>query len=289
MIKLFWNTSLNQGDSFELDWGKYHEKTSKDWVYFLLQNVNYTCVKSDKEINKGDTVILVDSGIHFKDNFYKNLKATTKNIFLFHINDEQLDKRSMLIYDNFNFIWRTCCSPKYFLSNKIKCIPPGYKSGFEQKFEIDKKRKFKWRFFGTQHKSSRHDMNFQLEKIEPNFVNRTDKFADKQKSMDVKEMEKIYFDTNFAPCPAGFFHPESYRIYEALQCGVIPIVESIYNYFDKTYPNNPFIKIKRWSEAKEIIDNWSYDKILNKRKECINWWNKYLLSHQNFIGKKIYE
>ena len=46
MIKLFWNTSLNQEDSFELDWVKYHEKNSKDWVYFLLQNVNYTFINN---------------------------------------------------------------------------------------------------------------------------------------------------------------------------------------------------------------------------------------------------
>ena len=138
MIKLFWNTSLNQDDSFELDWGKYHAKTSKDWVYFLLKNVNYTFIESDKEINKGDTLILVDSGIHFKESLYKKLKTKTKNFFLFHINDEQLDRRSMSVYDNFDFIWRTCCSPKYLLSNKVKCIPPGYKSGFQQKFELGK-------------------------------------------------------------------------------------------------------------------------------------------------------
>ena len=48
MIKLFWNTSRNQDDPFELDWGKYHEKSSKDWIYFLLQNINYTSINSEK-------------------------------------------------------------------------------------------------------------------------------------------------------------------------------------------------------------------------------------------------
>ena len=43
------------------------------------------------------------------------------------------------------------------------------------------------------------------------------------------------------------------------------------------------------AEAKEIIDNWSDDKILNKRKECINWWNQYLLDHKNFVQEKIKE
>ena len=181
MIKLLWNTSRHQNDSFELTWGKYHEENSGDWIYFLLQDINYTSINSEEEINKGDTVIIVDSGIHFKEHFYIKLNTLTKKFFLFHINDEHLDKRSGPIYDYCDYVWRTCCSPKYFSSNKVKCIPPGYKSGFEQKFDLNKKRQFKWCFFGTQHKSSRHDMNFQLEKIKPNFVNRIDKFADKKK------------------------------------------------------------------------------------------------------------
>ena len=289
MIKLLWNTSRHQKDSFELIWGKYHEDSSKDWIYSLLQDINYKSINSEEEIEKSDTVIIVDSGIHFKEHLYIKLNKLTTRFFLFHINDEHLDKRSAPIYSYCDYVWRTCCSPKYFTSNKVKCIPPGYKTGFKQKFDLNKKRQYKWCFFGTQHKSSRHDMNFQLEKIKPNFVNRIDKFADKKKSANVEEMEKVYFNTNFAPCPAGFFHPESYRIYEALQCGTIPIVESVYNYFDNIYPKNPFIKINKWKEAKEIIDNWNDDQILNKRKECINWWNQYLSDHKNFVQEKIKE
>ena len=289
MIKLLWNTSRHQKDSFELIWGKYHEDSSKDWIYSLLQDINYKSINSEEEIDKGDTVIIIDSGIHFKEHLYIKLKTLTKRFFLFHINDEHLDKRSAPIYSYCDYVWRTCCSPKYFTNNKVKCIPPGYKNGFKQKFDLNKKRDYKWCFFGTQHKSSRHDMNFQLEKIKPNFVNRIDKFADKKKSANVEEMEKVYFNTDFAPCPAGFFHPESYRIYEALQCGTIPIVESVYNYFDNIYPKNPFIKINKWKEAKEIIDNWNDDQILNKRKECINWWNQYLSDHKNFVQTKIKE
>ena len=83
MIKLLWNTSRHQEDDFELTWGKYHEENSKDWIYFLLQNINYTSINSEKEIKKGDTVIIVDSGIYFKEHFYKMLKTLTKKFFFF--------------------------------------------------------------------------------------------------------------------------------------------------------------------------------------------------------------
>ena len=32
-----------------------------------------------------------------------------------------------------------------------------------------------------------------------------------------------------------------------------------------------------------------YKQILNKRKECINWWNQYLSDHKNFIREKLKE
>ena len=287
MIKLLWNTSHHQEDSFELNWGRYHEKNSKDWIHFLLKDLNYTHIDVKEEVKKDDTLVIVDSGIHFKEQFYKPLKEITKNFFLFHLSDEHLDKRVSSIYKYFDHIWRTYCSPSYVINKKVTCIPPGYKSGFDQEVNINEQRKFKWSFFGTLHKSSRHDMNFQLKTIKSNFTNVTEKFADENKSMNAEEMKKILLNSNFAPCPAGFYHPDSYRIYEALQCGTIPIVESIYNYFDHSYLSNPLNKIAKWSEAKEIIDKWSFEKILSKRKECLNWWNEYKTGHRNFIFKKI--
>ena len=55
-------------------------------------------------------------------------------------------------------------------------------------------------------------------------------------------MRKILSSTEFIPCPNGFFHPETYRVYEALECECIPIVENAFKYYDRLFPNNPFIK-----------------------------------------------
>ena len=53
------------------------------------------------------------------------------------------------------------------------------------------------------------------------------------KKLWVQEMSEILSSTKFIPCPNGFFHPETYRLYEALECGCIPIVENAYNYYEK--------------------------------------------------------
>ena len=63
-------------------------------------------------------------------------------------------------------------------------------------------------------------------------------------------MSEILSSTEFIPCPNGFFHPETYRLYEALECECIPIVENAFKYYDRLFPNNPFIKVDKWRDAK---------------------------------------
>ena len=100
-------------------------------------------------------------------------------------------------------------------------------------------------------------------------------------------MNDILSSTEFIPCPYGFFHPETYRVFEALECGCIPIVESAYNYYDRLFPDNPFVKINMWKEAKPILLGWDKEQIKKKSEECVFWWNKQKSDLQNFIRDKI--
>ena len=76
--------------------------------------------------------------------------------------------------------------------------------------------------------------------------------------------------TDFIPCPNGFVHPETYRLYEALECECIPIVENAYRYYDRLFPNNPFLKVDKWQEAKLLIKGWKREQISKKRDGCKN-------------------
>ena len=148
-----------------------------------------------------------------------------------------------------------------------------------------KERKYKWAFTGTPHKSSRHDLLFQLSDIEPFYCHKTNKFDEKIISVD--EMSEVLSNTEFMPCPNGFVHPETYRLYEALQCECIPIVESTYQYYDRLFPNNPFIKINKWADARPIVKGWGTEQIRKKKEECKIWWEDYKNKLQNSIKDKI--
>jgi len=291
MIKLFWNThNLQKSDDIknsdksarDYKWGIYHKKNSDKWIYEILKKVKYKIIEKETDLEKGDIVIIIDSSIEEKIKLYERLKLICSKIFLLHLGDESGIYDFSSVYNNCNFIWRPYCSNRFFKNNKVQCIPIGYKSGV---INQNNTRKYKWSFVGTPHKTSRHDLLFQFSDIKPSFCHKTQKFD--QKIISVSEMSDVLSSTQFMPCPNGFVHPETYRLYEALECGCIPIVENAYKYYDRLFPKNPFIKVDKWVEAKSILNNWSNKKINEKSDECVTWWSEYKNNLRNSIYRKI--
>ena len=293
MIKLFWNTqnqSLpktkdpNDENVFNYQWGIYHKKNSDKWIFNILNKIKFHEIKNINDIDEKDTLIIVDSSVDKKIDLYSRLRLMCSRLFLIHLGDERGMHNLDVIYNNCNFVWRTFCTNRFFNREKIKCFPIGYKSGvlFEN---LNSERKYKWSFLGTPHKSSRHDLLFQLSNINPSFCHRTKKFN--TNIIETNEMNKILSSTIFSPCPNGLVHPETYRLYEALECECIPIVENTYKYYDRLFPNNPFVKIDKWAEAKKIINSWTDEQIKIKQKECNIWWKKLQNDLQDSISSII--
>ena len=293
MIKLFWNThnqkkpnsnKSNDKDARDYIWGIYHKDNSDQWIYEILNKIQFRLIRNAKDLESGDILIIIDSSVEEKSELYARLKLICSKIYLIHLGDESVSQDLSLIYNNFNFVWRAFCSNRYFKNKKVSCLPLGYKSGTSFKEKVVK-RKYKWAFIGTPHKSSRHDLLFQLSDIEPSFSHKTNKFN--EKIVEVDKMSEILSTTEFIPCPNGFVHPETYRLYEALECGCIPIVENAYKYYDRLFPKNPFLKIDKWVEIKPVIKEWKNEKISEKRQECGTWWSQYKKQLQKFMKNKI--
>ena len=294
MIKLFWNTqnqkqtitndiNIKKKEATDYKWGIYHQKNSDSWIYEILKKTEFKIIENEKDLDSGDILIIIDSNPEKKIDLYEKFKLLCSKILLFHLGDETGPYDLSQIYNKCNFVFRPFCSNKYFKNNKVKCIPIGYKSGIK---EIKKNnREYKWAFTGTPHKSSRHDLLFQLSDIEPFFLHKTDKFD--EKIISVEEMSEVLSSTQFMPCPNGFVHPETYRVYEALECGCIPIVENTYNYYDRLFPDHPFIQVEKWIDVKPMIKNWNNDQVKKKTKECEAWWESYKNKLKNNVKKII--
>ena len=293
MIKLFWNThnqnkpnpnKTDKENAIDKIWGKYHKNYSDKWIYEILNKIKFEVIQNEKDLENEDILIIIDSSVEKKEELYTKLELICSKKFLIHLGDESGIYNPSLIYDKFDHVWRTFCSNKYFNNRKVSCLPIGYKTGTHFKKEVAGK-KYKWAFLGTPHKSSRHDLLFQLSDIKSSFSHKTKKFD--EQILDVDKMSEVLTSAEFIPCPNGFVHPETYRLYEALECECIPIVENTYRYYDRLFPGNPFLKIDKWIEAKSVINEWKSDQIKQKREECKRWWNQYKKQLQEFILEKI--
>ena len=291
MIKLLWNThnqnklnleSRTNKDIVDQTWGDYHKNSSDKWIFNILKKIEFKKIENQNDLDSGDILLVVDSSVEKKQELYSKLKLICSKMFLIHLGDESGSYDLTNIYNNFDFVWRTFCLNKFFNNPQVNCIPIGYKSGVFLKKQ-NEERKYKWTFIGTPHRSSRHDLLFQFSEIEPSYCYKTSKFN--EKIIETNTMTEILSSTEFIPCPNGFFHPETYRVYEALECECIPIVENAFKYYDRLFPDNPFIKVDKWIDAKPIIQGWNKEKINKKREECKLWW----INYQNLLQDQIYK
>ena len=92
-------------------------------------------------------------------------------------------------------------------------------------------------------------------------------------------------NTIFSLVSHGYYHPETYRLYESIESGCIPIIENPHNFFNLFLPNNPMIKINLWKDASEIIKKLKNDekKKIELSYNIQNWWEEYKKNLRNKI------
>ena len=283
-MKLLWNTNKNI-NSF---WGNYHFINSTSWIYTIIEQTKYEIIDHVNKIDEKDQLIIIDSQLSIKKELYEKLSKKCSSIYLIHLGDEGGTEDTNLIYNYCKHVWRTFGLPKYFNNHKITCIPIGYKSGLNLQNKEIIKRKFLWSFMGTIHGSSRYDLIHQNGNLKPHFINKTSNFASEE-SLDTEKYYAILHDSIFIMVPHGYVHPESYRLYEALESGCVPIIENPHNFYNNFLPKNPLIKINLWKESSEIIKKLLNDKNkLKEKSDEINlWWENYKKNLRNQFKSKI--
>ena len=129
-------------------------------------------------------------------------------------------------------------------------------------------RSLVWSFCG-QRKYSRVEMLSALEAVTPH------KYP--QAYISAEEYHEMVNDTVFAPCPMGNTTPDTWRLYESLEAGCIPIVEKRWtiDYFGRLFPDScPIPRFQTWAAAARWIqahtDKRERDRL---QKEIQDWWS----------------
>jgi len=135
-------------------------------------------------------------------------------------------------------------------------------------------RNFRWSFFGTNWRG-RKDALAPLIPFEPNRAKFLESWNDPA-MISYDEYIGTLLDTVFVPCPGGN-NAETYRFYEALECGCVPIVvreQGDELFVKKITSNMPILAVPSWSEAVMLMRQLYGDKeLLEKyRLNILNGW-----------------
>ena len=116
-----------------------------------------------------------------------------------------------------------------------------------------------------------------LRPMTPNYVHTTEQ--GRLKPVGKNEYQRILRDSIFVPCSMGNINLESFRVYEALECGAIPILEKRLglDYFVRLLGPHPLPTFGSWRQAAHFITLIRDDRIalLNLQKQCMDWWATY--------------
>lgn len=222
-----------------------------------------------------DNAILLDAFIkRVPHAYYKKFEG--KNAFLVHFFDETYEG-GYERYDHFRGVMRNFGSTA-FNQSKVLTFPLGYWNPVKPQFMSFKpasQRKYLWSFDGELRKSSRLDAVNALRPIEPHFLRDTGPTYEKQLSFK-PEYQEVLADSAFAPAPMGNVVLETFRMYEALELGAIPLIETRrrYRYFEDILGSHPLPSFHRWRDATAFIERYNRDPAALDalQQSCLDWW-----------------
>jgi hypothetical protein len=193
---------------------------------------------------------------------------------LLHASDEWFSG-GYAAYRHFDLVIRTHWT-RLAQSPGIITIPLGYPNGTQLSPVTPPvaNRRYAWSFVGAM-KASRIDMAAALKTVEPNRFVKTAATSDGEK-LTKAQFDALLEDSIFSPCPMGNAMLESWRLYESLERGCIPLLERrrTLDYFQHLFGPHPIPDFATWADARRYVDRGLEDREdLSERQAALRaWW-----------------
>lgn len=255
-----------------------HGLWDADWLDYLLADIPQgERVIDTKHSVFFDKMIVIDRNISAaSEAYYANAAFQGSNVVLFHLADEWYTD-DYACYTWCDRVFRNHWTFMHADNKKVIFFPLGYKSGFSRQKpnKAAAQRQFLWSFMGDANKSSRKSMLQAVSGIGKSFVHLTSGFncAD---ALPTERYREVMEESIIVPAPCGWQNLESFRAWEALEAGCIPIVERRprFDYFATLCGDYPFPCITDWSEAADILRK-NMAELEDLRQRCSVWWQSY--------------
>lgn len=212
-----------------------------------------------------------------------------KQLVLLHMSDEFARDPVAGVYDHpavkhvFRNYWRSDLSG--LGADKVTVIPLGYANGrsgngLGYKTPAFADRELVWSFVGSADRVGRKEALDQLRVVEPH-VDVLKEGWSAPHAQDATTYVSTLRRSKFVPCMRGAKALESFRVYEALEAGAIPVyVPSESNgcadEFREMYGlSHPFLAIPSWSEAAQVLPKLAANPtVMEEHRERVGkWWS----------------
>lgn len=267
----------------------------RDWLMQLFNPYISNHVADGEHELVLDNSIVFDSFVYARSpKYYERFRG--KNSFLVHVGDEFYElgiDRYLSFRGVFRTMWSAVFNPQH-----VFVLPLGYSTEMKAGELKASQRRYAWSFIGEAGKSSRPDAVRALSPIEPHLCFSTTsvpgmtffaRSAEAQKRIARADFVEILGQSAFAPSPMGNASLESCRVYDALECGAIPIIERRlgFDYFRSLLGDHPLPTVRSWSEARTIIEDLlrAPERLDDLQNQCVGWWKEFKITLVEKIGE----
>ena len=252
----------------------------RDWIMSLLgDSLAHEHIDNTWSF-VADPMIVVDNRlVPEKLPYYVDAFQRGARIILIHLSDEAFrdDRRA---YRYCDLVLRNYRTELLAGDAHVRAFPLGCKAGFVRAGAASKpaaQRKYLWSFAGDMKKISRVGMMTAMQELAGGAWHLTEGFntADCLGTVDYRA---LLDESVIVPCPGGWSNLETFRVYEALEAGCIPLVERRpgFDYFTGLLGPHPIPTVTQWTEAPGLIRAWqTQDRIEAIRQQCESWWQHY--------------
>jgi len=262
-----------------------------EWVRTLFSKCAQTEVIDTKREAMAPRMVVVDNGLSdAKVAYYRRAFESGCRIALVHLSDESFaDDTSSYRYCE--TVVRNYRSEVMAGDARVQFFPLGYKAGFARDGGAPRPvagRRYLWSFAGDAKKSTRREMLAAMNTLPRGFAHLTEGFGSAD-SLSTGAYRALLDDTVLVPCPGGWSNLETFRVYEALEAGCIPIVERriAFDYYNDLLGAHPLPTVSDWTEVREFVSSKTLEDLECLRRSCELWWQAFKRRLRSTLTAKV--
>ncbi len=204
----------------------------REWIVSLFPQFEINSITDQAHEVVVDHAIVVSFGKDMNNismyDYLQKFKSQGFKVGVIHLGDEWFTS-TLDFYELAEFVFRTYYRREAFKYPYVYFMPLGYKRGLHEVIEPKpmRDRPYTWSFAGAiRGKISRRQMLTEARKILGG-ITYIGEDESRAKELDFEGYGALMSNTVFALSPGGNRCLETFRIYEAIEAGAIPVVEDI--------------------------------------------------------------